>query len=488
MQNFHFETYPVTLPLLCLTAQTAVECKIAGGEAVSCLSVHATAVPTGKEVLSGEFRYGGKLLFSVICEDAEGQLRRIERGAEFSHVIEDPSLAPSHEGNLRLFVAKTSVRRENGSVYATAIVSATAEIYAPTELRYLADTDAICRKEEIAVSRLAFCGGTIEAEDEFETDYLNDVLSHIEQILVERAECGGGFVSVEGKIALLISALREEGLTSFERLVPFRAELPCAAATQKTPVRMEASLRSAKISANTDEEKGKTSLLAEFTIELVGSVWERSYFPAVTDAFSESCELTCLREERELSVPVRRQSLTERVAGTCACTVSLDFSSSVQSIVSAEAKGKAEGGKIEGTIVAKAIVADKDGFRKGAEFTLPFSIDAKEEGEVSLLVCGLKISQRREGEPEAEATLKGVVTVFDREKSSRIVDCREGEAYAPTAAAISVYLPCAGDGLWETAKRLRQSPQEVERCNPELTYPLTGKERIVIYRRKEVSF
>ena len=488
MHHFHFETYPATLPLLCLTAQTAVECKIAGGEATSCLSVHAAAVPTGKEILSGEFRYGGKVLFSVICEDAEGQLHRIERGAEFSHAIEDPSLAPSHEGNLRLFVAKTSVRRENGSVYATAIVSAAVEIFAPSELRYLADTDAICRKEEIAASRFVFCSGTIEAEDEFETDYLNDVLSHAEQILVERAECGGGFVTVEGKINLLISALREEGLTSFERLVPFRAELPCAAAAQKVPARVDAALRSAKISANTDEEKGKTSLLAEFTVEFSGGVWERSYFPAVTDAFSESCELTCLREERELSVPVRQIALTERVSGTCACTVALDFSSSVQTIVSAEAKGRAEGGKIEGTIAAKAIVADKDGFRKGAEFTLPFSFDAKEAGEVSLLACGLKISQRREGEAEAEATLKGVVTVSGKERSERIVDCCEGEAYEPNAAAISVYLPCAGDGLWETAKRLRQSPQEVERCNPELTYPLTGKERIVIYRRKEVSF
>ena len=51
-------------------------------------------------------------------------------------------------------------------------------------------------------------------------------------------------------------------------------------------------------------------------------------------------------------------------------------------------------------------------------------------------------------------------------------------------SAISVYIPAAGDGLWETAKRLSESPENIQLANPELTFPLSGKERILIYRPK----
>ena len=59
----------------------------------------------------------------------------------------------------------------------------------------------------------------------------------------------------------------------------------------------------------------------------------------------------------------------------------------------------------------------------------------------------------------------------------------QGEKVRPESA-ISVYIPAAGDGLWETAKRLSEAPENIEKSNPELNFPLTGKERILIYRPK----
>ena len=52
-------------------------------------------------------------------------------------------------------------------------------------------------------------------------------------------------------------------------------------------------------------------------------------------------------------------------------------------------------------------------------------------------------------------------------------------------SALSVYIPASGDGLWDTAKKLLQSPDEIQATNPDLTFPLTGKERILVYRPKQ---
>ena len=60
----------------------------------------------------------------------------------------------------------------------------------------------------------------------------------------------------------------------------------------------------------------------------------------------------------------------------------------------------------------------------------------------------------------------------------------EAEKLNKDTSVISVYIPSAGDSLWNTAKKLCQSPEEISATNPDLVFPLTGNERILVYRTK----
>ena len=60
----------------------------------------------------------------------------------------------------------------------------------------------------------------------------------------------------------------------------------------------------------------------------------------------------------------------------------------------------------------------------------------------------------------------------------------EGEPVPEKDCAISVYVQRAGDGLWELAKRLNKSPEEVVESNPDLEFPIREGQRVVIYRKK----
>ena len=62
----------------------------------------------------------------------------------------------------------------------------------------------------------------------------------------------------------------------------------------------------------------------------------------------------------------------------------------------------------------------------------------------------------------------------------------EGEPLLECDAAVSVYIPRAGDGLWELSKRLKKPPEEVLKSNPELEFPIREGERVVIYRKKSL--
>ncbi len=51
------------------------------------------------------------------------------------------------------------------------------------------------------------------------------------------------------------------------------------------------------------------------------------------------------------------------------------------------------------------------------------------------------------------------------------------------ASAISVFIPMEGEDLWSLSKRLNVCPETLVLTNKDLQFPLTGKERIVVYRK-----
>ena len=118
-------------------------------------------------------------------------------------------------------------------------------------------------------------------------------------------------------------------------------------------------------------------------------------------------------------------------------------------------------------------------------FTATLSGLSEQCGEISVVVTGMSLRQRAEGECEGEASLKIIVVDGETKTVCYLTEATEGEQKEVCASAISVYIPSAGDGLWETAKKLSESPENIRVANPELTFPLSGKERILIFRAKQ---
>ena len=85
---------------------------------------------------------------------------------------------------------------------------------------------------------------------------------------------------------------------------------------------------------------------------------------------------------------------------------------------------------------------------------------------------------------DVEADLR--FTVYPQEKCavSVVKDVKFLGEKKKNDAAISIYIPTEGEELWSLSKRLNVCPETLIETNKELQFPLTGKERIVVYRRK----
>ena len=64
-----------------------------------------------------------------------------------------------------------------------------------------------------------------------------------------------------------------------------------------------------------------------------------------------------------------------------------------------------------------------------------------------------------------------------------VSELEEGDAYEVEDCAFSIYLPGAGADLWSVAKKLRCTPEELEKSNPDLKFPLSETDKIYVYRQ-----
>ncbi len=479
------------------TARSSADCRLtgAGSEIARILCVHATVTCVSAEAGENEVRYTGRLYTAVVYEDARGTVCRIERGAEFSKRADAPDCKETDAASVTLSVLSVSPRREGNSIFISANIGAEIAVRSVKEVPYLTGGNGlILQQREIQAVKSAEVTARIEADDEFETGYVGDVLLHSENVIIDDAECSAGTVIVSGEINLQICALKDDGLCSYERLIPFRREIPCEDAFRGKDCDASVTITSSNVTAVTDEGRNNCTLTCEITAEIRCRVYETVPLRVATDVFSPLCET-----EKTMGVlPSGRtkgyRKFTEHIAGLAALDGEIDFSCNLQAVALQSAEVNAvmhdSAWFAEGTASATLLFADSDGGHRSAAITLPFSAELAglrlAEGEsvtLSAIVCGLSARQKQEGRIDAEGTLRISARIEETSAPECVTEVKEGKAYTENTNAVSVFLPQAGDDLWAVAKKLGKAPDEVLACNPELTFPVESGRRIVIYRK-----
>lgn len=490
--NTQTETFRGYGKVIELSGQTAVECRFSG-EVETVLSASATATLSGAEAGNGEVRYFGKAIFCIVYEDAEKRVCRAEKGVEFTAVCRDERIFPALTARAQIGVENVAVRREGASTFVTALLGADLTLFGEKTFEYLSGGDLIVKRESVPVIVAHLCGGATEAEDEFETEFIGDILSHTENVNVTDVTVETGTLRAEGEINLGILAMKGEELTSFERLVPFNVEIPCEAASFGLYGEANVSVGGVALKAEADEARGKCKITAEFSLSAEGCVYEEASVDAVTDAFSKTNLVTLKFEEGESGGVGELMRLTERVSGRAALSSPVDFSDTLEAVTlqRAEAnlvRGEA-GARIEGVAMATLLVRGADGSRRGLEMSVPFSLPVDAEGDckVKVYALGTSARQKQEGEIDAETTLKITVQSVRKAPYKVVSGAEEGEAIKERDCGLSVFIPRAGDGLWELSKRLLKSPEEVLQNNPDVEFPVKEGQRVIIYRRKTIG-
>jgi hypothetical protein len=428
-------------------------------------------------------------LFVVYADDT-GKLCRLQKGVEFSHYADSDEIAPAQICQCEIVATKTHIRREGTSILVSVVAEATIAVFTQSERTYITACEgAISKIEPIKFySAIPFAGEGI-VEDEFDADSVDDILIPSAQVAVTNCTTRAGEATAEGELLLSVLAMRGDKPVCLERAIAFHVAVPCEEGEDAEAAFCKASLRDLSVNATVREDKGKCTIAVAATLGLAGVSYRVREVPALLDLFATKNEITYEQQTETASVCQGIQVYTERINGACAVKSKLDYACLMKAVAlpQVEYAYHAEGKTLEGAVTAQ-LLYERNGQDLSTEVTLPFSVtvrDSDENCRIQVTVSGVSVRQAAEGQCVAEATLKIVMQVAQNCTVTFVSRVEEGQPIAENANAISVVLPHQGDSLWEIAKDLKQSPEEVMACNPDLHFPLSGTERILIYRQKE---
>ncbi|MBO4323254.1 MAG: hypothetical protein J5836_01185, partial [Clostridia bacterium] len=116
----------------------------------------------------------------------------------------------------------------------------------------------------------------------------------------------------------------------------------------------------------------------------------------------------------------------------------------------------------------------------------PFDIETEIAGFATIINVSISdfSAKVRNGAIEFEFTLKITYRLYETDEFELISEIAEAEERPSETSSITIYIPNEGDDSWEIAKRLGESEEEIRKYNPDLVFPLSDKDRIIIYRQK----
>ncbi|MBQ0098933.1 MAG: DUF3794 domain-containing protein, partial [Firmicutes bacterium] len=336
-------------------------------------------------------------------------------------------------------------------------------------------------------------------EEEFDLGYsIVNVLTHKITPVITSVQCGVGCIIVDGEVhifALLLQNNEKRDIIKEEKVIPFRAEIEYEEAMPSMIAVAEVFEKSFKTDVSVDEGGNSCTVKANIALCLEGEAFSVVNSVICDDAFSLTNEIETKfivenkvkpKEQKNLNIELTSPSIT--VDGITDAEFILCF---YENAVITETKKEKGDIVVYGVVSFTAFFKGNDNEIITRRIETPFETKLNANCEINdsyrvlLDIIEVKPKQFNNGEIIVTYNLNFAVFCEEIEKVKLLADVNVGEEKKTQTSSISVYISMPNEDLWSLAKRLNTPPEEICETNKELNFPLSGKERIVVYRQKK---
>lgn len=465
------------------------------------ISVQPFANVEHYEAEKGRVKVEGKVTFFVCYIDKENCIKKCECGSVFNCQMQDDLIKEDCSLSVNLIVEKA------GAVQDGATLNLESFILVSTSVFEMQEQSALCGGQDVFVKekQVEVCRGLgnrtckYPITEQFELDYqVEQVLSHSASAVITAVQSGVNCIIVDGQALLSLVLLQKNqktGIIKVCKTLPFRMEIECEDAMPNMMSTARVKEQSIKTDVGVDETNNISTVSVSINLEFVGQTYLKDQVVVASDVFSlenhlvaeKSLLTSVMSEEGQFytfmlngRANTEELPLSARIMATCAESIN---------VISLDKKDN--GILITGVYYATAILVDNEDNVSAKKLEIPFEktiecalISTENlECEIKPFRGSAKIISATEVELDCEV-------FFNLYPSKRceydfISEVTEGEKKEQKQTAISVYLSQGGEELFALSKRLNVCPEDLLKANSDLQFPLTGKERIVVYRQKQ---
>ena len=475
-----------------VTAKNAVECKINLSEE----ELGNVILSTGRAFLNvsechqNEILYGGKITFNVITD--LGGLKKTEAGVEFSYKTEVNGVNEGDTVVIDVALDNIKVSMQNGLPVITAAILVNGFVDKISEFEYVKGiSQANCKNGEVKNLCLVQSENkNFTLEDEFDLDYsISEVLFHDEKVKVSSVKSGIGSVNIEGEVELLALVLGvEDKKPKIEkRVIPFNIEKDMQKAMPDLIAVTCPVVKDANLKVVVDKAKEKSAVACQIELCFHTEIFENEVIMYTLDGYSTKNRLSfekCAQKTRcidgqkpfENKISLTSELKNQKNAGLV-CPL---FAKIEQSEVVYNNQTPCLSGALN---VSSLALGDSGYYIENTLIPFNFNLDSNcNEISVSCLQAfNLLVTENAES-VNYSVTLTGLISETSSLDALFIVKVVEGEEIVCNDSAISVYVPNKNDTLWDLSKALGVLEEEILKTNPELSFPLSGEERVIVYR------
>ncbi len=483
-----------------LKDQVKVEMKteIPSTAVVSALTVSTWIAPFDDKIKDGQVSYESKAVFYLSFVDESGDVKKHECITPFNGLSKDSSITDACKSKTTAVVEKTEIDTAGAYLCLTAYLSVYTQVCLADNVNALVSGEQLIVNsgEMDFVKSFGEKRGVYPVEEEFELNYpVKEVLFHSAEAVITAVQSGVGCIIVDGELLLSLVLLQNNDKNDIireNRVFPFRTEIECEEAMPNMLSVARVTERSFKTDVSVDEGGANSVVAISVNLLFDGEAFITESLPVAIDAFSLKNEVEMQKESLPLTTACEIRSHNQTVRAVAQVS-ELPVGASVLAVSSEKAfiagsECKEYCLSVVGTVCATALLRDGDGKVFARKLEIPFeqtfdgAYDCQMQTTVTVKAHSARARVTSLTQMELESELYFTVYPNKTCTKSIIKSVLVAQEKPVNTNAITVYIAREGEDLWSLAKRLNVCPDELIETNKELQFPLTGDERIIIYR------
>ncbi len=491
------------------TETVPVAMTLTNGEGVisRVVSIHSTPYVEQVVANTGSVQIDGKLCAKVIVELVDGGYSCLEGTTNFSIHNMNAEITPESEIFALVYnVGVNNVQASEQSVTLSVNVLARIKMLCAERVKYIEDLPtAQVKRESLNYSDIV---AATTQEFELETEF--DLPSSISKILcvesrlaLNRVEAGTDVITLAGEIYsnLVYLTNDEQPKLKNQRYVQtFSHELLANNITADD--RVSATIQNCTLSYEVQGElnSAKSTIILKNTCKTNIFVYQNKSVELIGDAF---CPNYFLNSEYSsfISQEFSGTELTfEKVDGSItlgedSARIDRVLSVNAGNVVVKNYEVAENEVSVSGVLTSNIIYTldDDTGSTQSVFAEVPFNVIVKHDGinensEITLNVVPKEIEARNKKSKEIDILAEiAIELTFAKNKNDGILQSMSlGDKRPTNTSAIGLYIIPEAEDLWSISKALAIPSEMIMAQNPDLTFPITSPQRIIIYKEKHL--